>query len=426
MRNIRVWLATLIMLLLFGVAFGNSTYAKEDDAGEQTEETEESEESKKDTSEIEQRIAEKQKQIEAAQAEKKKVQGSITDAKKAVSALQASKKNLEAYVTELDDNLSDVVAKIEELEGLIADKEQEIKDTEEELKEAEQIQATQYANMKKRIKFMYEKGDAFYLDMIFGASSFSDMLNKADYAELMSEYDSKKLQEFKDTCVYISACKDEMEAQKEVLNTAKEKVDEEQGKLETLISAKQNEIDITSADINNKEAAIKELEDDLAAQTATISALEKAVAEERKKLAEENGEVITYDGGMFAWPAPSYTRISDDYGNRIHPILGVKQFHNGVDMAAPGGSPILAAYDGEVVSASYNASMGNYIMINHGDGLYTIYMHASSLGVSQGAQVSRGQQIGKVGTTGRSTGNHLHFSVRKDGAYVSPWNYLSK
>ena len=95
-------------------------------------------------------------------------------------------------------------------------------------------------------------------------------------------------------------------------------------------------------------------------------------------------------------------------------------------MAAPGGSPILAAYDGKVVAAAYNASMGNYIMINHGGGLYTIYMHASALYVSTGETVTRGQKIAAVGTTGRSTGNHLHFSVRKDGAYVSPWNYLSK
>ena len=94
-------------------------------------------------------------------------------------------------------------------------------------------------------------------------------------------------------------------------------------------------------------------------------------------------------------------------------------------MAAPSGSPILAAYDGEVVAADYSASMGNYIMINHGDGIITIYMHASSLSVSKGQTVVRGEEIGKVGSTGRSTGPHLHFSVRKDGNYVSPWNYIS-
>ena len=108
----------------------------------------------------------------------------------------------------------------------------------------------------------------------------------------------------------------------------------------------------------------------------------------------------------------------------MHPTLGVQQFHNGVDMAAPSGSAILAAYDGEVVAAAYSSTMGNYIMIDHGDGLYTIYMHASSLGVSKGQMVARGEQIAAVGSTGRSTGPHLHFGVRLNGSYVSPWNYL--
>ena len=94
-------------------------------------------------------------------------------------------------------------------------------------------------------------------------------------------------------------------------------------------------------------------------------------------------------------------------------------------MAAPSGSPILAAYDGEVVAAAYNGSMGNYVMLDHGDGLYTIYMHASALYVSKGQTVARGEKIAAVGSTGRSTGPHLHFSVRLNGSYVSPWNYLS-
>ena len=108
----------------------------------------------------------------------------------------------------------------------------------------------------------------------------------------------------------------------------------------------------------------------------------------------------------------------------MHPILKVERFHNGVDLAAASGSPILAAYDGEVIAADYSASMGNYIMIDHGDDVYTIYMHASSLLVSKGARVSAGQKIALVGSTGRSTGPHLHFSVRENGNYVSPWKYL--
>ena len=108
----------------------------------------------------------------------------------------------------------------------------------------------------------------------------------------------------------------------------------------------------------------------------------------------------------------------------MHPTLGVQKFHNGVDFAAASGTPILAAYSGNVVAASYNSSMGNYVMIDHGDGLYTIYMHASKLYVSSGQSVSKGDQIAAVGSTGRSTGPHLHFSVRLNGNYVSPWGYL--
>ena len=370
-------------------------------------------------------IQEKQEQIEEAEKAKSKIKSNITNIQAMVSALEKEKGDLEAYVTKLDEDLTDVQEKIAELKDLISEKETEIEETEEELEEAEEIQATQYENMKKRIKFIYEKGDTFYLELVMSSASFGEMLNKATYVEKISEYDATKLEEYKQTCEYIQACKEQLDAEKELLDEAKAQVEEEEANLETLISAKEGESNIKTADINNKEAAIKEYEEDLAAQTATIQALEAAVAAERAQLAEA-GEAIVYDGGMFKWPAPSYTRISDDYGNRTHPILGVQQFHNGVDMAAPGGSPILAAYDGKVVAAAYNASMGNYIMINHGGGLYTIYMHASALYVSTGETVTRGQKIAAVGTTGRSTGNHLHFSVRKDGAYVSPWNYLSK
>ena len=402
-----------------------------DDSDENKDESDESDDShksstKRDTSELEASIAAKRKQISEAEAEKKRMQGNLSDVKKMVASLESEKANLEAYVTKLDGDLASIEEKIAELKELIAEKENEIETTIGELAEAEEIQATQYANMKKRIKFMYERGNTFYLELLFSSNSFADMLNKADYAEQLSAYDNRKLKEYKQTCEYVAACKEQLDAEKELLDAAKKQVEEEEKSIEALISAKEAEIQATSADINNKEAAIKEYEDYIAIQNSTIQALEAAVAEEVRRLEEENGSRLTYDGGMFKWPCPSYKRISDDYGNRIHPTLGIEKFHNGIDLAAPSGSPILAAYNGDVVAADYNASMGNYVMINHGDGLYTIYMHASALYVSKGQSVSKGEKIAAVGTTGRSTGNHLHFSVRKNGAYVSPWNYLSK
>lgn len=371
-------------------------------------------------------IKDKQNQIKDAEKEKDKLKQGLTDVKKLKKELEKSKDNLEKYIVQLDSNLDVVNAKIDELQTTISQKEADIEVTTRELNEAIEIEQNQYEAMKVRIQFMYEQGDTFYLEALLGADSFGDILNRADYFEDVASYDRKKLEEYMLSRQLIELCKQELELEKEVLEEAKLAQEIEQENLEELIEAKEQQITAYEADINNKEAAIKQYEDDIAMQTEIITQLEAAVAEEKRKLLEENGQVLKYDGGMFKWPAPSYTRISSDYGNRTHPTLGVVLFHNGVDMAAPGGSKILAAYDGRVVAADYSSTMGNYIMIDHGDNLYTVYMHAKALYVSKGDVVVKGEHIAAVGTTGRSTGNHLHFSVRLNGNYVNPWNYFSK
>lgn len=369
-------------------------------------------------------IKEKEAEIDSARELKKELQSNLTDVKKIKEELETSKANLTQYVTELDGQLITIQQKIEDLKGKIEEKEAELVETQAQLELAIENQENQYAAMKERIKFMYESGDSLYMELIFSSESFGEMLNKAEYIELLSAYDRKMLDEYVATRKLIELYKEQLEEDKAYLEEAKAGVENEEASLNALISEKQRTIEAVTNDISSKEAAIAEYEADIKEQNETIAMLEKVVAEEKAKLAAENNR--RYDGGMFAWPAPSYTRISDDYGNRMHPILNVNKFHNGIDLAAPGGSPILAAYDGEVVAADYSGSMGNYVMIDHGDGLYTIYMHASALYVSKGTTVSKGQKIAAVGTTGRSTGNHLHFSVRLNGSYVSPWNYLSK
>ena len=428
---------TLMVALSVSMVFSaNSAYATESDKSEQksqeqvekedAEHTDEDMNREEKIKQIEANIKEKQEQISQAEKDKKQIKNNITNISNMVNVLEKEKADLSNYVVKLDAKLEEVEAKIDELKELIEQKEADIVKTTADLEEAQEVQLNQYNAMKARIKFMYEKGDSYYLEMLIKAQSFGDMMNKADYIEKLSAYDKKKLDEYVSFCEYVEACKVALEAEKATLDEAKLQVEEEQANLETLIGQKEKEIMAKEYDISNKEQAIKEYEADLAEQAAIIKALEQAVAEQKKKLMEESGEIIKYDGGVFAWPAPSYTKITDDYGNRIHPILGVQQFHNGVDMAAPGGSAILAAYDGEVVAASYSPTMGNYVMINHGDDLYTIYMHASKLYVSQGQKVVRGEKIAAVGSTGRSTGNHLHFSVRKNGSYVSPWNYVGR
>lgn len=371
-------------------------------------------------------IKEMEGQIEEAEKERKELQSGLTDLKRIKAELENSKNDLTKYVQELDSNLADIEAKIEELKELITKKEAEITETEKNLEEAQKIEQEQYEAMKVRIQFMYERGDDFFLEMLLASESFAEMLNKADYIEQLSAYDRKMLDEYALNSQMIQLYKEELETEKSILDEAKEGVVAEQAALEELIGEKEQQITAYQSDINNKEAAIREYEADIAEQNEVISALEKAVAEEKAKLLAENGSVITYDGGMFAWPCPDYKRISDDYGNRMHPTLGVEKFHNGIDLAAPSGSAILAAYDGKVVASSYSSSMGNYVMIDHGNELYTIYMHASALYVNKGDIVVKGQKIAAVGSTGRSTGPHLHFGVRLNGSYVSPWNYLSK
>lgn len=377
-----------------------------------------------ETDDLKKSIAQKQKEIEETQNQRKQLESGLTDVKQIINDLEKSKSSLASYVSQLDTELTVAQTRITELNDMITEKENELISTKAELDEALAKETAQYEAMKLRIKSMYERGDSFYLEAVLSAKSFGEMLNRADYVEKITESDRQIFENFKTTRAYVEVCKAQLEAEQELLEEAKLDVEEEQASLETLISQKQTEIDAYEADISNREQLVKEYEAEIASRNAEIKALEDAVKAEQAALDAATNPKKTYDGGMFAWPAPSYTRISDDYGNRIHPTLGVQQFHNGVDMAAPGGSPILAAYDGTVVAAAYSSSMGNYIMIDHGGNLYTIYMHASALYVSKGAEVVKGQKIAAVGTTGRSTGNHLHFSVRLNGSYVNPWNYL--
>lgn len=375
-----------------------------------------------DTVKLQESINEKQGEVDQLNKEKQALVAGKTNVQNIINGLKADKRELASCVEELDSQVAGLQSNIEHYNQLIDTKQQEIEKTIQELEEAKQAAETQYDSMKERIRFMYERGETAYLEMLFSASSFSDMLNKADYIEALSSYDRKKLDEYCLVVEYTKTCQEELEAEQEILNEAKAAAEEEQENMNVLIAEKEKQISAYEQDISNKEIAIKEYDEEIAAQNSIIAAIEAQIKAEKEALEEANRR--HYNGGVFAWPAPSYTRISDAYGWRMHPTLGVKKFHNGVDMAAPGGSPILAAYDGEVIAAGYSSSMGNYIMIDHGDNIITIYMHASALYVSAGTEVTRGQKIAAVGTTGRSTGNHLHFGVRVNGEYVDPMTYL--
>lgn len=371
-------------------------------------------------------IKEKEEQIKQALSEKESLQNGLSNLQNIKKELETQRTNLKNYVAQLDSNLEQIERNIAELKAKISVKEEEIAVAEEQLAEALEKEENQRTSMINRIRMVYETGDPQMTEMLLKSSSFGDFLNKADYVERVISYDQQMWQDYKTVREYVELCKQELELEREILDEAKAGVEEEQRNLEALIEQKNRDILEYESDISNKEQAIKEYEEEIKAQEEEISTLEAQIAEEKKKILANSGVVLTYDGGTFKFPLASYTRVSDDYGMRIHPILGIQQFHNGVDFAAPKGTAIYAAYDGVVVAATYSGTMGNYVMIDHGDGLYTIYMHASQLYVEKDDIVVRGETIAAVGSTGRSTGNHLHFSVRLNGAYTSPWNYISK
>ena len=371
-------------------------------------------------------IKDMENQISKAEKEMKELKSSLSDVKGLVKKLENEKSNLKNYVEQLDATLEVVEAKIVDLEGQITEKEADIADTQKQLEEAQNVEANQYESMRKRIKTSYESNEYHVLEQILSARSFRDLLNRITYEEEVVQYEKQKLDEFIANKEYIAMCEKQLQVEKEYLDAVKVSVQNEQAAVEELIDVKRVEIEKYESNISTQEKAIKEYEADIAEQNEIIKQLEKAVEEEKERIKKQNGLIQTYDGGTFHFPLESYTRVSDDYGPRIHPTLHVKQFHNGVDFAAPKGTAIYAAYNGIVVAATYSSTMGNYVMIDHGDGLYTIYMHASKLYVKKDDVVKKGQKLAGVGSTGRSTGNHLHFSVRKNGEYVSPWDYIVK
>ncbi|MBR1860679.1 MAG: peptidoglycan DD-metalloendopeptidase family protein [Lachnospiraceae bacterium] len=370
-------------------------------------------------------IKKKQAEIEQAKQDKAEIQSKKSDVESIKKNLEQQKNDIAAYITEIDATLEQMNYNIMDLEDQIAIKEADLERTQQEYIEAKSQEEEHYEAMKVRMRMMYEKDDTSVLTSLLGSTSLRDLLNRMDYIEAVIEYDKESWEQLKRAREYVNLCWQELELAKESLDETKNSVEEEKAGMEELREQKNAQLEEYMRSIAASQAEIDNLESQIDDYDDEIAALAKAIEVEQQQiwLAQQN-QARTYDGGSFIFPIASYKYISSKYGWRIHPITGKNQFHSGVDLAAPYGTAIYAAYSGVVASAGYNASMGNYVMINHGDGLYTVYMHASSLYVKEGDAVAIGQTIAAVGSTGSSTGNHLHFSVRLNGEYVDPNDYV--
>ncbi len=354
-----------------------------------------------------------------AQEEKAALEKALAAAQDTIRDLKDSKGDVQEKITQLNRELLDISARITELENQLTEKSEDIAATQEDLADAKERQAQQYEDMKLRIQFMYENGQSSYLEALLSAKDLAEFLNAAEYISQIQSYDRDKLQEFEQMIEDITNLEAQLEQEYDDLEAMKETVEENKASVAAMMRQRENELAGIESGLSDAQSEAAFYEAEIQAQAELIAAIQRAEAEKAAA-----GIVDSYNGGVFRWPCPSSTRVTSDYGPRSSPMAGASSNHKGIDIGAASGADIIAAADGVVKAATYSSSAGNYVMIDHGGGLYTVYMHASALLVSEGQAVTAGQVIARVGSTGISTASHLHFGVSLNGSYVSPWGYL--
>ncbi len=380
-------------------------------------------------------IEDAKKKVSSMEEEKKKVESTLKE-------LEGKKSDTAAYVKELDRNLSALAGEHTKLEGDISQKEEQIEEAKVELETAKITENRQYEDMKLRIQYMYENGQTGLLESMMQSESIAELLNRAEYASQITSYDRKMLEEYRKTRQEVALKEEALKTEHQELLTLQDSTKAKQSSVKTLMASKeaelasyetkiasaQGEIDQYNADIKAQEEHMARVEAEIRRKEEEARKAEEARrAEEAKKNQSSAGGDSTVKKGNtnFIWPCPASGRISSAFGDRSSPTEGASTNHKGIDIPAPSGSSIVAAADGKVVISTYSYSAGNYIMIDHGGGLTTVYMHCSQLLVKEGETVKQGQTIAKVGSTGYSTGPHLHFGVRSGGSYVNPSGYVS-
>ena len=365
----------------------------------------------------------------AAAASADDLQKQITEKKASLAAGSGKRKEIENKIAELKNQQADAARDKRNYDELIAAIESEIKDnedlivlleelieqTDENISQAQKDYEKCYDIFLTMIKFAYEEGDINYLALLLKSEDFTDFLARIDIISGIFEYN-------KDVIDDLVQYKADMESQR---GYHEEMIAQQNEYRETLSEKSEEAVKLR----NEAVQAIQKLADDIAkseedqkqfdAESANLLAEINRASKELVALQESQRK---YVGGNFKYPVtPKYANpISSGFGYRISPITGRRELHNGIDIPANYGSPIWAANDGVVLTATYSGGYGNYVVIDHGGGISTLYAHASSLAKKAGDRVSKGDVIAYVGSTGWSTGNHLHFSYIDNGVFKNP------
>ena len=348
------------------------------------------------------------KEQEESQAKQDALKDQLADLEADQAAAQEKRQLLTEQLNAINAEIANIDAQISYYDGEIAQKE-------EERKEAEAREAEQYDLFCQRVRMMEEQGTVSYWSILFNAESFSDLLDRIADVDAVMAYDNEVMDQLIATREELERVQGELESARAEEQAAKEQQEAKKAEQQAKVAEAQALVDQINADT-------AEVNRQLDAESAAASEIQAEIAQKQKQLEEErkqNNIVISSETG-YLWPLPGYYRLSSQFGYRIHPITGVAHSHTGIDIPASGGTPILAAKSGQVVTSAYHYSYGNYVVIDHGNGNSTLYAHMSSRAVSEGQMVTQGQVIGYVGTTGSSTGNHLHFEVRDNYTRVDP------
>lgn len=338
------------------------------------------------------------------------------DIENKLEATNDERKTIEKESAKLQEELDLVKTKLDKLNEEINTLNKENKNIEEEILEVEKVLEENYEIIRSIIKIQYEQKVGGYLSILLEANDFGNFLRRLEVVSNLIKNNDETIREIKELQVELESKKETLTKQMDEINKNKIIVEEEKGRLDKL--NKENKAKVKK---------LIKLQGELSSQ---IKLTEKEISELESRGQEINNEIVSssgggsYNGSKMAWPVIGYTNLSSKFGYRIHPISGEKKLHTGIDIPAPAGTPVVAANSGTVIISRYDNSYGNMVAIDHGGGIVSFYAHNTERLVKVGDKVSKGQKISTVGTTGYSTGNHLHFEVKKNGTFVDPMNYL--
>ena len=389
-----------------------------------------------------------QSAIDKAKQEKEALEKKKQEMADKIAALQSDKKSTEEYIKKVDEELSNAYLEMTALEESIAACDKNLRETEIELSEAIETKNNQYATMKARIKYMYENGETSFWEIFTGANSLEDLLNQVEYRAQIAAYDDSLLKRYEASCEAVKKKEEQYEYERVMLNAEKEKQQLQIESLNQLVMAKAQYVEELTQSLGISEEQYFEYYEEIENKTLEIADLEekerKRVEEEERKRREEEerrkreeeerrrreeelkklGLTDETNLDNILWPFPSDHNVYSKFGYRTSPITGKKEYHSGIDIGGAYGADIVAALAGKVITAKWSAMNGYHIVIDHGNGITTHYLHASKLLVSVGDYVRQGQTIMKCGSTGWSTAPHLHFTTKINGTLVDPLDYL--